>query len=650
MARTMGVQERAGVAVIDSVAAALRSKHVLLVVDNCEHLRAACGRSIDALLRGCPGLVALATSREPLHTPGEVVWSVPPLGLPSQGSHRTRLEQAATADAVRLFVERAQAAQPRFQLTAANVGAVVQVCRELDGIPLALELAAARVRYLAPHQIAGRLDHRFELLVGGSELAPPRQQTLRATLDWSYSLLDERERTLLNRLSVFAGSFTLGAAEIVGAEGRVLAADIILLLGRLVDRSLVQVEAGSGSARYRLLETVRQYSAERLLEAAETESTFARHLQWCLTIMEAVQPQRLALEDVELIETEYDNIRAVLTRVIERRQRQEGLQIGQRLWVYWYIRGQYAEGRYWLGQLLSIRHDESPSSIRSYCLSFAAHMTYAQGDLDTARPLAEKGRSMARAAGDPVAEGLACQVLGNIARGSGDLALAASLHRQAATILGSAGSWVWQSFGLHSLSAVFSLQGNDEAAEAYARETLSVIRRHGNVLPTTAGALETLGMVAMRRGDLVEARRLLEEAVSLDRRLGVRQFLTRTLRALGQVHLTAGDSAAAFERFNESIRLARDAGDLLELARNMDALAESMAADDPVRAVRLSGAAERLRCDRSAVPFPIERERLEHWQRAARQRIGGAAFDNAHLEGLAMSLEDALDLCGQRAA
>jgi tetratricopeptide (TPR) repeat protein len=215
--------------------------------------------------------------------------------------------------------------------------------------------------------------------------------------------------------------------------------------------------------------------------------------------VEAVQPERLSVEDVELLEADYTNIRAALGQVIERRQSQPGLQIGHRLWVYWYIRGQYAEGCYWLGKVLSISNDDSASSDRARCLLFTAHLNCELGDLDAARPLTEAGRDTARAVGDSVAEGIASQILGTIARGRGDLNLAASFYREAATIWGQAGSWVWQAGALDALSSALSLQGNDAAAEACARETLEVIRQHGLLLPT-AGALETLGMVAMRRG------------------------------------------------------------------------------------------------------------------------------------------------------
>ena len=272
----------------------LRARRLLLVLDNCEHVLEAAARLVDAVVRGCPGVRVLATSRELLGLAGETAWRVPSLGLPDPDAapDPARLAQA---EAVRLFVERARAGRPAFALTAANAPAVAEVCRRLDGIPLALELAAARVRVLTPEQLAARLGDRFRLLTGGGRTALRRQQTLQATVDWSHDLLAEPERALFRRLAVFpggaAGGFPLEAAEAVGAgdPGDPVAPDAVLdLLTGLVDKSLVLADAGGAEERYRLLETLRQYAGERLLQAGEAAAVRDRHRDWCLALARAV--------------------------------------------------------------------------------------------------------------------------------------------------------------------------------------------------------------------------------------------------------------------------------------------------------------------------------------------------------------------------
>jgi predicted ATPase/transcriptional regulator with XRE-family HTH domain len=337
IAVAVGVQEQPEQSLHETLVTYLRSRRLLLVLDNCEHLIADCARLTDNLLRACPALAVLATSREALGIAGEVAWRVPSLSIPERGRVLTDRDDPVaslfSAEAAQLFWQRARMVEPSFTLTSENAGAIAEICCRLDGIPLAIELAAARIKVLSAEQVAAHLNDRFQLLTGGSRTALPRQQTLRATLDWSYNLLSDPERTVFRRLSVFAGGFTLDAAEAVGrglGEGRqgvdqsggilpptppIPATEVLDLVSRLVDKSLVLVEKRNAEARYRLLETVRQYGHERLVDAGEAGATADRLAEWCLTLTERAEAELIGPREVywlERLEVENDNLRAAL--------------------------------------------------------------------------------------------------------------------------------------------------------------------------------------------------------------------------------------------------------------------------------------------------------------------------------------------------
>jgi len=355
VAAVLGVREQPGRPLVDTLAAALRGRRLLLVLDNCEHVVAACAALAQALLGAAPHLRLLATSRQSLGVAGEVDWRVPSLAAPDP-RHPLPLEELAAYDAVQLFVERARGARPSFALTARNAAAVAQLCAGLDGIPLALELAAARTKALAVEQLAARLDDRFRLLRGGSQLAAPRHQTLQAVVDWSYALLTPPERRLLRRLAVFAGGCTLEAAEAIGAGGGLKAAAVLDLLGQLVDKSLVVYEAepaaGAGAAaesepRYHLLETVRQYAGEQLRASGEAAPVRDRHMAYFAALVEPAWLLRFGAESAwcDRLERELDNLRTALAwsqQGAERRRPAEaasrleaGLRLGGAIWLFW---------------------------------------------------------------------------------------------------------------------------------------------------------------------------------------------------------------------------------------------------------------------------------------------------------------------------
>jgi non-specific serine/threonine protein kinase len=401
LAEVLGVLERPDQPLISTLVSYLAPKRALLIIDNCEHLLASCAVLVEALLRGCPDLQILATSREVLNIDGETVWPVPSLSLPSSGEPM-QLERATEYEAVQLFVERAVATRADFHLTTANASAVAELCRHLDGIPLAIELAAARVRALRVEQIVARLGDRFRFLTGGSRTALPRHQTLGATIRWSYDLLDPQERTLFERLAVFAGSFSLEAAEAVCAGGGIEPAEILDLIERLSAKSLLQVEDEGNEARYRLLETLRQYASERLQDSTEESEVRLKHVEYLLKLAETVEPElvgpRVGLWLARL-DQDHDNFRAALQWCLDRSESELGLCLGGAFYRFWLLRGFLIEGGDWLDRLLALPGAAAPSVGRAKALNGAAGLA-ANGEPERALRLAEEAVDLWRALGD----------------------------------------------------------------------------------------------------------------------------------------------------------------------------------------------------------------------------------------------------------
>jgi non-specific serine/threonine protein kinase len=411
VATVLGVQEDASRSLVAALTEALRPKHILLLLDNCEHLLDACAQLAEALLRGCAHLSILATSREALGIAGETAWRVPSLALPDP-RHLPPRETLAQCEAVRLFMDRALAAQPHFLLTDHNAPAVVQLCHRLDGIPLAIELAAARLRGLSVEQLAARLDQRFRLLTGGSRTALPRQQTLQAMVDWSYSLLSVPEQTLFARLSVFTGGFTLEAAEMVCAGDPITDEDVLDLLLRLIDKSLIDAEDGpDGIERYRLLETLRQYGRERLVAGGTAAALRERHAAYFLALAEQAVPALRGREHaawLQRLEQEHDNLRAALAWWLgaEEQPGQEesgaraeaGLRLAGALWGFWFHRGYRGEGLRWLEQALG-QSGGAPST-RAAALTGAEDLTWYLGDGVRGRALLAESVALFRTAGE----------------------------------------------------------------------------------------------------------------------------------------------------------------------------------------------------------------------------------------------------------
>ena len=552
---------------------ALRRATSLLVLDNCEHLVRACARLVDAVLRGCPRVTVLATSRELLGIAGEAAWRVPSLAAPDP-ARLPSVEHLAGYEAVRLFAERAALGRPGFAVTAENAPAVAQICARLDGLPLALELAAARVRVLAPEQIAARLDDRFRLLTGGSRTALRRQQTLRAAVDWSHDLLPEAERALLRRLAVFAGGWTLDAAEAVGVGAGVEAEEVLDVLTQLVDKSLVVAEApaGRGEARYRLLETVRQYAEEKLLDAGEAAAVRARHRDWFLAWAERARaelrgPDQRAWR--RRLDAEHDNLRAALEWSHgEPGGAEAELRLGAALAPYWESRGLHAEGRRRLEAALAravppAGGDSGPpvgAGPRAAALAAAGGLAWRQGDGRRARPLLEAAAAGFRALNDP--RGLA-GVLGSLAVAAyfaGDYAASRERIDEILALARRVGDGQLLARARFGVGSHLVRTGDYAEGRRLCEEALRRFRELGDEA-NVIQALNDLALAAMGEGDLARARALATERQALTEAAGLWRSLGFALTLLGRLARLAGDRAEARRRLAAGLPQSRDAGD-----------------------------------------------------------------------------------------
>jgi predicted ATPase/transcriptional regulator with XRE-family HTH domain len=617
VARALGLQPSDPRLPLDVLQEYLQPRGLLLLLDNCEHLLAACAAMAEPLLRTCPHLEVLATSRTPLGIMGEAVWPVPPLALPPAawapgvaGQDAETVEGESAPDAVRLFVERARLHRPDFALTPRNAPAVADICRRLDGVPLAIELAAARVKVLSAEQIADRLSDRFQLLTSGGRTTLPRHQTLRAALDWSYDLLTAPERALLRRLAVFAGDFTLEAVEAVGTGDRqdsaalsIDAPEMLNLVERLVDQSLVLVSGHDNAMRYRLLETVRAYAAEQLTAAGEEHAAQERHARWCLALAEVAESHKAEPEQgtwLTRLDAEHDNLRAALGwSLADVPGVTRGLALAGALGWFWKVRGHYGEGRRWLTALLT-RSGSVPPGVRAKALNRAGVLAMDQGDHDEATRWLTESLALARQVGDEAAVATCLNDLGILAGMRGEYAHA----------------WV------------------------LLEEGLGLVRARGD-RHAIAAALGNLGITARRRGEIDRAVALYEECLTVARALGNTRLVAMTFQNLGNLHLDQHAPDQAAVHYHEGLALCVQLQDRLGAARCLGGIAEIAGLrGDARRAVRLCGAATALR-EAIGVPLPpTGRSAFDRTTAAARAALGEAAFRAAWAAGQALSLED----------
>ncbi len=603
VAQALDLREAADESLLETLTHTLKAKRLLLALDNCEHLLAACRELVEALLLACPNLQVLATSREPLAIAGELSWLVPALSMP-EAAHLLQRDNHSSAelthfDAIRLFVERAQSVLPTFTLTNQNEVAVVQVCQRLDGMPLAIELAAARVNVLTVQQIAARLDDRLALLTEGNRTALiPRHQTLRAAMDWSYDLLSEQERILFRRLSVFSGGFALEAVEAIGEGGGIQVKQVLDLLSHLVDKSLVVADTQARSeARYRLLETIRQYALEKLQESGEEMTLRRRHCDWFLALAEQADRQLRGPHQVvwlERLEMEHDNVRAGLVWSLAH-EHKIALQLASVLAWFWRLHNHFSEGRRWLEMALTVSH-ASPATLRIKALTGNGLLAFSQGDTTRATTLLEESLALSRNQND---------------------------------------NWgiAWS---LHGLGRVASFHDAFERAVALLEESLTLFRELGDT-SGYAYSLYYLGIVARYQGDYARAAALLEESLSMSRATRDTWLIAWILIHMGQLACTLGDYPRAVAAQQESLILCEELKTAWGMAACLESLARVAQAQAMMEgAVRLfsAGAALRDRYGLAAIDLgDLARTRKE----LSRDR-----FAAAWAEGQAMTLEQAI--------
>ena len=603
LASALNVGEQPGRPILATLTDSLGQKHLLLVLDNCEQLADATAALAGALLQACPRVHILATSRERLKVAGENIWRVSSLSVPDP-RHLGTPTMLNEYEAIRLFVERGAAVSPDFALTERNAQDVGRICWHLDGLPLPIELAASRLNVLSPRQIADRLADRFRLLKTESALVSPRHRTLEAVMGWSYDLLSDEERRLFRRLSVFAGGFTLEAAEAV-YDGRADEFDLIDLLTRLVDKSLIIPEDHDGEVRYRLLETVRQYGQDKLIESGEAEEIRHRHRDLFLSLAEEAEPQVTGREQklwLHRLEREHDNLRAALAWSLTHKEAEAGLRLASALWRFWYIRAHWSEGRHWLEATLSA--DGAMATLwHARALLGAATLASEQGDYQSAAAFLQKSRALSVQLGDR--HGLALSTTG---------------------------------FGI-----LASRQGDYASARSYHEESLSLARQLGDELLINLG-VNNLGAVALNLGDYASARPPLEESVRLARRRGDKWILGTSLKNLGTVASQQGDHGSARPLHAEALTLKWEIGDKRGVAECFEALAVVEGAQGSAeRAARLLGAAEALR---EAIDAPIIQALRAIYLRtldSVRSALTKEAFAASWAAGKAMPLEEAID-------
>jgi non-specific serine/threonine protein kinase len=602
VAEALEVREQPGQPLTDTLIDALRPKNVLLVLDNCEHLIRTTVRLANTLLDACPRLRVLATSRESLNVAGEVVWSVPSLSVPD-AEHLPNLEGLRVYEAARLFVERALRRTSAFVLTAETASAVAEICQQLDGMPLALELAAAQVGTLAVVQISGRLGDSLNLLTGGDRTAMPRQQTLRGTLDWSYNLLSGPEKRLFCQLSAFAGGWTLEAAEAVGVCGE--GETVLDLLRTLVGKSLIVVEvAENGSVRYTLLEPVRQYGREKLEESGEAEVVLHRHAEFFLAMAVEAEPELKGAGQekwLERLEAEHDNFRAALSWAMEQGEAELRLGLGAALVEFWHLHTHHNEARRWLEDALA-KGGGSPSA-RMKALERVCFLAWEQGDYERAVALGEQALVLAKRHEDSTS---------------------------AAAIL-------------FNLGSVAMSRMEVERASALLEEAVAICRASGDDWGLSQ-ALFPLGMVAVVRRDHARATTLHEESLALARKMGDEVGM---VRALGQGALTAlvgGDLRRVDELNRATMELSRRLGIGHYSVSFLNLFGASAALwGYPVRAVRLWAAEESLRAAMGIPHMPAEQSFFERYFEVARDQLDDATWERAWQEGRAMSTEEAIE-------
>lgn len=688
VASVLGLNEEPGRDLTDVILDHLQPHHgrrLLLVLDNCEHLVTDVAFFAESVLSVSRELKILATSREPLGLPGEVHLRVPPLSVPDPGNPPA-VEVLRNYEAVRLFSDRAFATNPEFAIVPGNARAIAEITHRLDGLPLAIELAAARTKVLSVEQLNERLNDRFRLLTGGSRAAPQRQQTLRSLVDWSFDLLDERERTLFYRAAVFQGGFTLDAAEGVCSDGILHKDDVLETLSQLISKSLLTPDERGERTRYQMLETVREYAQEKLLQSGEAATLRSRHVDWYLALAERAEPQTEGPDQAEwltLLDEDFENFRAALDWSECEGHAEALMRLASLLYPLWHTRGHWSEGRRWLEKALDSLPDveqrhrakalstlgllldgqgEYGSSRELYLESLAirrsiddkegiARALHSLGRLagqlsnfEEARAYMEQSLAMRREMGDKRGISTTLGNLGLVRRMQGDFEGAIAMYEESLEIARQISNPQHVALLLNNLGVIHQVRHDLAAARTCHEESLAIKRELGDK-PGIASSLNNLGWLAKGDGDLEQARRLFEESAELSRELGNKKGLAEALGNLGVLAKEAGDTDRARTNIKETLGLLSEIGDRSGLAPTLEILA-AIASDKGVypSAARLFAAAEKLR-EEIGVPM-TQHELPEHKLEIDRMRteMSKADLETEWEVGRQMTLQEAVEL------
>jgi non-specific serine/threonine protein kinase len=647
VATALGVRDAPGQPLQPAILRALGELDLLLVLDNCEHLVDACGRLVEAILSHAPNAKILATSRVRLRVPGELQHAVGPLALPPLAA--PPLDQLQDYASVRLLVERIRAVQPGFVATHENAPALVQVCHRLDGIPLALELAAARANVLNVERIADRLDDRFRLLTAGTRTGLPRHQTLRATLDWSYDLLPPRDQEVFARVAVFAGSWALEAAETIAAGEEISPVDVLDSVATLIDHSLVTVEDHAGQRRYRLLETLRQYAWERLRQRGHAAAVQRRHLDWYLGLAEQCNAELPGTDErpgVTQLTVEYDNLRTALQWSLEN-DPERALRLAAHLAEFWRRSGHHAEGRHWLEAVLAAPAAASaPVEARARALLGAGQLAADAGDFGPAQiSQAEASVQLFRAAGNQRALVDALQHLGRcVLESGGPLEQVQEAFDESLRVAQASGDQHGIGFAVANLSYLLWYQGQRQQAIQQCLGAITHVRASGDAL-FTGLLLAIVGWWSLEEGDVEAARHYKEDSLAILRSLGAREAIGLALLGMAYVARQAGDNDWLRSLMLESAAFLGETGspglaDWLSFAGQID-----IEHGDYIRGVHLLAVGESDGARFGSLRFLLyqtPRGAVETSLAAARAALGEVALEAAWVEGKAMPAHEAV--------
>jgi len=645
ISQALGLKESGGHAALEQLKQYLRDSRTnsLMIIDNFEHLLSAAAL-VAEVLTTAPRVKMVVTSRAPLHIYGEREFPVPPLALPDLQNPGS-VDALANNPAIALFLERAAAVKPNFKLTKTNAAAIAAICARLDGLPLAIELAAARIKLLSPSAMEARLESRLHLLTGGAKDLPERQQTLRGAIDWSYGLLTDAEQKLFRRLSVFSGGCTLEGVEAVCNTRQDLDIDVFEGIASLVDKSLAQQIEGQTESRFVMLETIREFGLEQLTTSKEQNATQRAHAAYCVVLAEEFASQAADPANsgwVGSFELEYDNFRTALERLIQTGNAEWGLRLGAALFQFWETREYLTEGRDRLEKLLKLEGAKTRNNTRARVLFRANVLAGEQGDYESARAFVEESLDISRELNDKRGVGIALNALATHARDQGDLAGSRSLFEQNLAVWREIDDRVVVARSLSNLANVVKAQHDYALARSLFEECLSIFRELGD-RTGMAWSLNYQGDVAREQGDTAVARALYEEALALFRQLGDKWGIAGCLTDLGNLANEQKDYDTSRSLHTESMQLFQELGQKRGIARLLDCFACTAAArSKPERSLRLAASAAALRKVLGAPLPPAEEARLEKILDSARRALPHAAAATAWMDGWATPVEKAI--------